>query len=248
MRFLKLTLAYDGTEYAGWQTQPNAPTVQSTLEAAWKKVTQEDAKIIASGRTDAGVHAYGQVCSIQTETALDNVTLVRALGANTPFDIVIREIESASQGFHAIRDAIRKRYCYSIQSGNIRDPFARRYCWHLPQELNVSAMAEACQILVGEHDFASFQASGSERTTTVRNVLDLQVIDRGRGLADKIDIEIEANGFLYNMVRNIVGSLVEIGKGKQTVQWMTDVLAAKNRDFAGPTAPPQGLFLVQVWY
>lgn len=248
MRFLKITLAYDGTEYAGWQTQPDAPTIQSTLESAWKTVTQEDAKIVASGRTDAGVHAIGQVCSVQTNTRLDNATLIRALSANTPFDIVVRNIESAPDGFHAIRDALRKRYRYSIHFGDVRDPFSRRYCWHVPQVLDLESMVEASQALIGEHDFASFQAAGSDRATTVRNVMDLQVLDRGRGLANQIDIEIEANGFLYNMVRNIVGTLVEIGKGKQDRQWATEVLAAKNRDVAGPTAPPQGLFLMQVWY
>ena len=248
MRFLKITLAYDGTEYAGWQTQPDAPTIQSTLESAWNAVTQEDAKIVASGRTDAGVHAIGQVCSVQTNTRLDSATLIRALSANTPFDIVVRNIETAPYGFHAIRDALRKRYRYSIHFGDVRDPFSRRYCWHVPQVLDLEAMMEASQALIGEHDFASFQAAGSDRATTVRNIMDLQVLDRGRGLANQIDIEIEANGFLYNMVRNIVGTLVEIGKGKQSRQWITEVLDAKNRDVAGPTAPPQGLFLMQVWY
>lgn len=248
MRFLKLTLAYDGTDYCGWQVQPNGTSIQQILQSAWLKITAEQASIVASGRTDAGVHAIGQVCSIRTESTLDNQTLLRALNANIPYDIVVRKIDDAPEGFHAIRDAIGKRYRYSIQFGDLPDPFARKYCWYIPQQLDVDAMRQASHHLIGEHDFASFQAAGSDRATTVRNVFDLQLINQGRALTPQLDIEIRANGFLYNMVRNIVGTLVDIGKGKHPPQWIIDVLNSCDRSVAGPTAPPQGLFLLQVWY
>jgi tRNA pseudouridine38-40 synthase len=248
VRFLKITLAYDGTEYCGWQVQPNGMSIQQILQSAWHKITAERTNIVASGRTDAGVHAIGQVCSVRTESTLDNQTILRALNANIPYDIVVRRIDDAPEGFHAIRDAIGKRYRYSIQFGDLPDPFARKYCWYIPQQLDVDAMRQASQYMIGKHDFASFQAAGSDRATTVRNIFDLQLINQGRALTPQLDVEIEADGFLYNMVRNIVGTLVEIGKGKHPPQWITDVLNSCDRTVAGPTAPPQGLFLLKVWY
>lgn len=248
MRFLKLTLAYDGTAFAGWQVQPNERTVQETLEQGIQKVTGEQLRAVASGRTDAGVHAFGQVVSVSVGSALPTDVLCRALNANTPNDLVVLSVAEAPEGFHAIRDAIHKRYRYIIQDGPIPDVFSRAYAWHVPQTLDAEAMSQAAQSLVGTKDFKSFEAAGSERATSVRTVTDLQVVRSRDGDFGRITIEIAADGFLYNMVRNIVGTLVEVGRGKQPIQWPGEVLAAKDRKLAGATAPAQGLFLVNVDY
>jgi tRNA pseudouridine38-40 synthase len=248
MRFFKATIAYDGSQYSGWQIQVDRPSVQQTLEAALQRITGESARIVASGRTDAGVHALGQVVSFASATRLPADELCRALNAHTPRDISVRDLSEAAEGFHAIRDATSKRYRYVIDDHRLADVFQRRHAWHVPQRLNVAAMARAARALYGTHDFSSFEASGSERASSVRTVSDIQVT-RGTGtLQDNIVIEIEADGFLYNMVRNIVGTLVEVGRGAQPEQWVADVVAAKNRKAAGPTAPAHGLFLVYVRY
>jgi tRNA pseudouridine38-40 synthase len=244
----KLTLAYDGTAYGGWQVQPNARTIQAELEAAFATIVGAPVRTVASGRTDAGVHALGQVVSVDCATRLDPETLCRALNANLPRDIAVLALRVAPPGFHAIRDAVRKRYRYVIQDGPPRDVFLRAYAWQWPQPLDVPAMQRAAQQLVGTHDFASFETSGSERVTSVRTITDLPVQRRAGAIRDQVLIEVEADGFLYNMVRNIVGTLVEVGRGKQPPDWVTEVLAAKDRKQAGMTAPPQGLFLVRVHY
>ena len=247
MRVLKLTLAYDGTNYAGWQAQPDQPTVQETLEAAFQKVTGESWRAVASGRTDAGVHALAQVVSIGTESPLGANILCRALNANLPDDIAVRRIVDAPADFHAIRDAVRKRYRYVLRDDGVRDVFSRHYCWQCPYRLNETVMRQAVKSLVGNHDFASFQSSGSERASTVRTVYELN-ITRPVEDAGKLIIEIEADGFLYNMVRAIVGVLVKIGRNAERPEWAAKVLKACDRRAGGPTAPPQGLFLVRVDY
>lgn len=249
MRFLKLTLAYDGTAYAGWQVQPGQPTIQTALEEALQKITGESIRAVASGRTDAGVHAIGQVVSLSTDSQIPAGELQRALNGNTPLDIVVLDVAEAPDGFHAIRDAVSKRYRYVIQDGPLRDVFARNYAWHVvPRPLDLAAMRTAARQLVGTHDFASFEASGSERATSVRTVSDLDLERCEANGFDRIVLEIQADGFLYNMVRNIVGTLVEVGRGAQPPEWVGQVLAAKDRKLAGPTAPPQGLFLLHVEY
>jgi len=247
-RFLKLTLAYDGTAFAGWQVQPNERTVQDVLETAIAKITGEQIRAVASGRTDAGVHALGQVVSLSTETSMEPEVLCRALNATTPFDLVVLDVCEAPDCFHAIRDATGKRYRYVILDGPLPDVFSRAYAWHIPQRLDDRAMSLAAQSLIGKHDFASFQASGSDRKTTVRTITDLTVQRRIESDFSKIVIEVAADGFLYNMVRNIVGTLVEVGRGNKPCDWPGEVLAAKNRKLAGMTAPPHGLFLVKVDY
>jgi tRNA pseudouridine38-40 synthase len=244
----KLTLAYDGTEFAGWQRQPERRTVQGELEVAIERITQRHSKCIASGRTDAGVHALGQVVSFTSETQLPPAVLTKALNAELPEDMLVFEVTEVSVGFHALRDALRKRYRYVIEDGRNRDLFDRKYVWHVYQRLDVEAMKLAALPLVGTHDFASFETSGSPRLTTVRTVLDLVVERRAGELTDRIVIEVEADGFLYNMVRNIVGTLVAVGKGKEPPTWPAAVLALRDRTKAGMTAPPQGLFLVGVEY
>lgn len=248
MRSFKLTLAYDGAAYLGWQVQAEGRTVQSELETALLGVTQQQVRVTASGRTDSGVHALGQVVSFESNTTLEPSTLQRALNSNLPRDIRVLSAELAEPGFHAIRDSISKRYRYFIQDGGVQDPFLRNWCWYLPQKLDDWHMEEAGGALLGEHDFASFQSAGSPRSTTVRTILDFKVERQLGQLCEPIVIEIAADGFLYNMVRNIVGTLVEVGLGKQAISWPGELIAAKDRTQAGPTAPPQGLFLVSVEY
>ncbi len=248
MRFLKVTLAYDGTDYFGWQVQHGQRSLQGAFEAALHKVTQESIRVFASGRTDTGVHALGQVVSFSTASSLAPEVLCRALNANLPDDMLVLSVVEAPEGFHATRDAVRKRYRYVIQDSWRPDLFSRRYAWQLRQRLDEHLMAEAARPLVGRHDFASFQRAGSPRKGTVRTVNELSVRRATGEGAERIVIEIEADGFLYNMVRNIVGTLAAVGTKKQPVAWMAEVLAAADRRVAGATAPPHGLYLVSVEY
>ncbi|MCR4412012.1 MAG: tRNA pseudouridine(38-40) synthase TruA [Thermoguttaceae bacterium] len=249
MRTLKLTLAYDGTDYAGWQVQgPGRVAVQEVLEQAIEAVTGARVRVLASGRTDAGVHALGQVVSFRTESRLSPETLVRALNAHLPHDVAVLDAAEVPDGFHATHSAVRKRYRYAIHNHPIRDVFRRRTSWHYPVPLDAAAMHRAAQALRGTHDFRSFQTSGSERKTTVRTVYDIEV-RRGEGDEHRmIFVEIEADGFLYNMVRAIVGTLVQVGRGQRGESWPAEVLAAKDRRRAGRTAPPEGLVLLWVRY
>ena len=180
MRTVKLTIAYDGTAYAGWQFQPHRPTVQQTLEAAIEKVTGRHSSTLASGRTDAGVHALGQVVGFRTDSALPPDVLLRALNANLPRDIAVLEAAEVPENFHAIAHAVRKRYRYVIHDGPVRDVFARHFVWHYSYgRLDAEAMQRAAAALVGRHDFSSFESSGAERKTSVRTVFELSV-ERGR--------------------------------------------------------------------
>ena len=244
MRTIKLTIAYDGTDYAGWQIQPDRPTVQSVLEEAIQRVTGDHSRTLASGRTDAGVHAFGQVVGFRTESKLTPEVLVRALNANLPDDIAVLDAAEVADLFHPIGDSIKKRYRYVIHDAEIRDIFRRRYAWHCRYRLDAEPMARAAEVLLGTHDFSSFESAGAPRESSVRTITDISVVRHG----NRIEIEVEADGFLYNMVRAIVGTLVEIGRGSMAEGWMYQVLSAKNRKAAGPTAPPEGLFLVKVDY
>ena len=248
MRFLKLTIAYDGADYVGWQVQPNGISIQQVLEQAWSDVTQESLRITASGRTDSGVHAEGQVCSVGTQTSLGNETLLRALNAKTPDDVAILNVQTAPEGFHAIRDAVRKTYRYQIQFGRIRDALQRRKRWFVPALTEVTAMQEAVQYLVGRRDFASFQSSGSERNSTERNLSRLDIREFHDSVFGYLDISMTSDGFLYNMVRNIVGTLVAVGQGSQPAEWVEWVVQQHDRRVAGSTAPAHALFLVDVEY
>ncbi len=249
MRTLKLTLAYDGTSYAGWQLQPERPTLQGALERAIRQVTGQGGDILAAGRTDAGVHALGQIVRWRTASPLPAEVLCRALNAVLPRDMAVLGVAEAAGSFHPIRDAVRKRYRYVICDGPVRDPFQLRYSWHCPHcRLDAEAMRRSASGLVGRHDFRSFQSSGAERRTTVRTIFDFPV-ERGRGGRENfVDFEVEANGFLYNMVRALIGTLVQVGNGRRPVDWPGEVLRAGDRRVAGPTAPPQGLFLLKVDY
>lgn len=248
MRTLRLTVAYDGSAYAGWQWQPQQKTVQGAIEDALARVTGESTRVVASGRTDTGVHALGQVVAFQTDTRLSNEVLARALNAELPDDVAVLDIKPARDGFDPIREAVRKRYRYVIHDGTGRDVFRRRYCWHIKWRLDVEAMQRAALALLGKHDFRSFETDWPSRVSSVRTVY---VLDVRRGTDDEADLvmfEVEADGFLYNMVRNIVGTLVEVGRGNEPESWPGEVLAAGDRREAGPKAPAHGLFLVRVVY
>ena len=250
MRSYRMTLAYDGTAYCGWQIQPGQATVQEAVERALQRIVGQRVPVVASGRTDSGVHAQGQVVSFRCRTRLEPEVLCRALNANTPEDLYVKQVVEAPDGFHAIRDAVSKRYRYVIQDGPNRDLFLRAYSWHFPQSLNVASMSQAATSLVGRHDFSSFEAAGAPRKTSVRTVSELCVerIDYDTSQGIVIEIEAEADGFLYNMVRNIVGSLVLVGRGQQQPAWIDAVLASADRKQAGPTAPAHGLTLLVVRY
>lgn len=248
MRYLKLTVAYRGTNYCGWQVQANQLSVQQVLETAFTKITGEKNRLTASGRTDAGVHAIGQVVSVVTATKIPNRNLVKGLNANIPRDISVLSVEDAPERFHAIRDAKRKRYRYRLQTGPVADPLDQELIWHVSYPLDVPAMTLAAGELVGEHDFACFQAAGADRKSTIRTIYDCQFSECESTPFRKLHFEIEGNGFLYNMVRNIVGSLVEVGRGKQTPNWIAELIRSKDRKRAGQTAPAKGLFLVSVDY
>ena len=248
VRTLKLTLAYDGTDFAGWQFQTGQRTLQDTLEQTLAKITGQFSRATASGRTDAGVHAIAQIVSFETESTMPVEVLWRALNAELPYDMSAAKIEEAPAGFNAQREARRKRYRYLMCDYRVRDVFRRRYAWQLFNRLDVPAMQRAAAVLVGTHDFISFQSSGSERETTERTVYDLTIHRHEPPNDHVVQLEIEASGYLYNMVRNIVGTLVEVGQGRQVDTWVREVVAARDRRRAGPTAPAQGLTLVSVTY
>jgi tRNA pseudouridine38-40 synthase len=248
MRVFKLVLAYDGSNYSGWQVQPGKMTLQGALEEALARITGEPVHVAGSGRTDAGVHALGQVASFQSETGLSADVLHKALNAELPRDMAIVSVTEAAAGFHARASAIRKRYRYQLDDRPIRDVFSRRYAWHCRYRLDAAAMHRAAQPLVGRHDFCSFETSGSKRQSSVRTVFEISVQRRGDNEEGSISLEIEADGFLYNMVRTIVGTLVEVGRRVRGEHWPADVLAACDRKAAGQTAPACGLFLLRVDY
>jgi len=253
MRNLKLTLAYDGTDFCGWQIQPDARTVQGELERALAATTGEAIRTVASGRTDAGVHALGQVVSFRTGVDWPIESFRRALATHLPEDMAVVAAEDAPPDFHAIRSAKRKRYRYLIHDGRIADVHRRRFAWHCRERLDERLMRMGAEALVGTHDFASFQTTGAPRESTVRTIYEVS-IQRGSGedwlgpIERLVSIEVEADGFLYNMMRSIAGTLAHVGRGKYAPAWVGEVLAARDRTQAGPTAPACGLFLVSVTY
>lgn len=245
MRNVKLTLSYDGTEFFGWQTQPGFRTVQATLEHAMAALTGAHSFANASGRTDTGVHAIGQVVNFKTASHLAPHVILRALNAHLPDDVVVKGTADADEEFDACRHAKRKLYRYVLHDGPVRDVFLRKYAWHVPYgRLDVDGMRTATRPLVGTHDFHSFETEWPNRQTSVRTITHLTVNRAG----DCIWIDVEADGFLYNMVRSIAGTLVNVGRGYWPAERMAWILEAQDRRVAGPTAPPQGLFLVRVRY
>lgn len=248
-RWLKLTVAYHGAAYAGWQWQPNHPTVQGALQDAWRTITGEEPKLTASGRTDAGVHAEGQVVGVETASTTEPRRLLRGLNATLPEDVVVRAVEPAPDGFHATHDALRKTYRYQLHNGPVPPLFDQSTVWHCRSgQLDIERMGQGGAHLVGRHDFVSLESAGSERASTVRTITDLAVTEHHADGGRRIDITVTGDGFLYNMVRTIAGTLVEVGRGAQPPEWVAEVLAARSRDAAGQTAPPEGLVLARVEY
>jgi tRNA pseudouridine38-40 synthase len=242
-RRIALVVEYDGTAYAGSQYQENASTIQGELERALEKLTGERTRLALAGRTDAGVHAEGQVVSFRTQTPYGVEVLVRALNAHLPQDIVVRSAREVMLGFQVRRQARRRWYRYLIYNGRQRPALRRHYCWHIAQPLDVEAMQEAAGQLVGEHDLAAF-AAPSAPGRTVRTVYRAEVSRR----RSWVMFDIEANSFLQQQVRRTVGALVQVGLGKQTVEDFRRVLTSAGRGAATLAAPPRGLCLMAVEY
>ncbi len=244
MRNIKLLLSYDGTDFHGWQRQPALRTVQQVLEEAVEQITGTLPNANASGRTDAGVHALGQVVNFYTIFSHSPEVITRALNAMLPRDVRVLQAWEVPQVFHATLDAKSKRYRYVLDNAPIADPFRYRYAWHIFQKLDVDAMQRSAQALRGRHDFRSFETNWPNRTSSVRTIFDIEVQRQD----DLVTIEVEADGFLYNMVRSITGTLVLVGNGRRPEAFVEEALRAERRAEAGPTAPPQGLFLLHVRY
>lgn len=243
-RTIKLTIAYDGTAYHGFQRQANALTVQQVIEERLAKIFGHPLKIAGAGRTDAGVHAYGQVVSLKTSGAIPAGRITLAARGVLPDDIVVLKAEEMAAGFHARIAAKSKIYIYRIYSGESPDPFLRNYAWHLPGVLDVAAMHAAVQHIVGEYDFSAFRAAGGAVRSPVRTILAASCRRDG----DLIEFSFWGTGFLYHMVRNLVGTLADVGHGRMTAAGFAAVLASRDRNMAGITAPPQGLYLKEVLY
>ena len=244
MRTFKVTLAYDGTNFAGWQMQAGPRTVQGVLEDALQPIENRRVIVHAAGRTDAGVHAAGQVVSFSLTSAIPPDALLRALNVRLPEDARVMQVEEAAPDFHARFHARRKTYHYAIFNGLVVPPQRRHFVWHVPQLLDVDAMDAAAQALVGEHDFAAFQAAGGEVSSTRREIFASHVA------GSELDViyEVTGTGFLRHMVRNIVGTLVDIGRSRRPIDDIRRVLESRDRTLASATAPPHGLSLVSVDY
>lgn len=263
MRTITLLLAYDGTDFLGWQRQAVGPTVQGAVEDALSRIEGSPVGVAGAGRTDAGVHAAGQVASAEVTTALDGATLRRALNAMLPRAIRVLHVEDREAGFHARFSAHTKSYEYRIVTGPVMNPFGQRYAWHVPFPLDGARMREAAECLAGTHDFRAFRSTGTDVRTTVREVLASSITCSSLNAADVspewaphvavpegtlITYRVTGTGFLRHMVRAIVGTLVEVGAGRMEVAHIPALLARGARDAAGPTAPAAGLCLVGVDY
>lgn len=244
MRNILLTIEYDGTNYHGWQRQVNALSVQQLIEDSIEKITGERAKLIGAGRTDTGVHAFGQRANFKTGTRINTVKIPPALNSQLPPDIRIVKAIDVNLDFHARYHAVSKKYRYKIYNAPISSAIYRNYSCFISESLNFDLMKEASKHITGSRDFSSFCSSGSLVKSKVRNVQLLELERSGR----MVELTIQADGFLYKMVRIIAGTLVEVGKGNIMPSHIGDILDKKDRKLAGPTLPPQGLFLVEVLY
>jgi tRNA pseudouridine38-40 synthase len=248
MRTLKLTLQYDGTDFVGWQRQPNGVSIQELVERALEPIEGQPVTVIGAGRTDAGVHAIGQVASVQLESAIDLATLQRALNATLPDAVRVTAVDEAPADFNARFAAIGKVYEYRIWNGPVVPPFERRYVWHVPQKLDLDRMREAGRALIGRHDFTAFRAAGSEVATSERTLRCLNVEATDDAEAEKVTLVVAGDGFLRHMVRAIAGTLVDVGLRRRSIDSVAAALASRDRAQAGATAPALGLFLVRVDY
>ncbi|HEY2931624.1 MAG TPA: tRNA pseudouridine(38-40) synthase TruA [Acidobacteriota bacterium] len=244
MHNYKATIQYDGTEYHGWQTQKGQPTIQEMLRRAISKITSERPVVIGSGRTDAGVHAEGQVANFKLEKRFDSLKLKRAMNAVLPDTIRILRLSPVRQDFHAQFAAQEKTYWYRIWNAPVMNPLWRRHALHVPQPLDVPAMQRGAAYLLGRHDFHAFAAAGATVESFKRRVTTSKISRRGTVVV----YQISANGFLHHMVRNITGTLLLVGKGRLPASGIRQILRSGNRNLAGPTAPAHGLTLRRVRY
>jgi tRNA pseudouridine38-40 synthase len=241
---VKLVLEYDGTDFAGWQRQPDRRTVQEVLERAIAETTGEWPGILASGRTDSGVHAKGQVANFRTHSHLPPERLMMAINARLPEDVAVVDAEDVPYNFHATHDAKMKLYRYRVSMRPMRPVFERRFCLWVRRRLDVTAMKRAAACLVGTHDFNSFRAESCVEKNTVRTIDAIDFVEDG----DTLDMYFRGRGFLYMMIRIIVGTLLRVGTGRMASEQVAEILEARDRRVAGPTAAPQGLCLMEVYY
>ncbi len=244
MRRIKLIVAYDGTDYCGWQIQPNGITVEEVLNRALSRLTGEEIRVIGASRTDAGVHARGNIAALDTASTIPAERFAYAVNPLLPEDIVVVKSEEVPQDWHPRYQNSVKTYEYRILNREMPDPLKRKYTWHVSFPLDIDKMREAAEHLKGQHDFRSFCSVHTAVKSTVRTIYTLDIVKSG----DEIIIRISGNGFLYNMVRIIAGTLAEVGRGFRTPEDVRDLLTAKEREQAGATAPPQGLTLIRIEY
>ncbi|MFQ5657441.1 MAG: tRNA pseudouridine(38-40) synthase TruA [Candidatus Methylomirabilales bacterium] len=241
---LKLVVEYDGTAYHGWQVQPGLPTIQGVLQEAVKRVTGEEVQITGAGRTDAGVHALGQVANFWTGKGMSSNAWEGALNSLLPPDVVVTEVEPALEGFDARRSAKAKTYRYSILTGRSPSALERYLLLHIRDRLDLASMAEAAAYLIGQYDFSAFRAADSDQTNAVRNVYEARFVTE----RDRVHFIITGSGFLKHMIRIVVGTLLDVGKGRVSPADFRGTLRSRNRQHAGRTAPPHGLCLMHVSY
>ena len=241
---VRLLIEYDGTNFHGWQRQANLPTIQGALEDVLTQITKHPVKLTGAGRTDSGVHAEGQVANFKCELRISESSWIKAINSLLPPDIVIKNAEYVPTEFHARYSAKSKTYQYRILNSDQASPFLRNFVWHIKQPLNISSMKEATEYLVGKHDFSSFRASDCSAKSPVRTLDRLEITIN----PPLILFTLEAKSYLQHMVRNIVGTLVEVGRGRFKPSDISDILDKKDRRYAGPIAQPQGLFLMEIKY
>lgn len=244
MKRIQLIVAYDGTNYHGFAKQEHTVTIQGTIEEALYSLTKEKIEVVGSGRTDAGVHAKGQCCIIDTVTKIPTRNLQKALNDRLPKDIVIKEVMEVKPDFHPRFMAKKKTYRYQILTDQVNDPFIGPFCYFYPYQLDIEKMQEAAKKIEGTHDFKAFCASGSTVKSTVRTVYSVEV----RKIDNLIQIDVCGNGFLYNMVRIIAGTLISVGRHKMSPEQIIQMIERRDRSLGGPTAPPEGLTLLEVNY
>ncbi|WP_446897979.1 tRNA pseudouridine(38-40) synthase TruA [Clostridium sp. LBM24168] len=244
MKNIKLIVEYDGTNYSGWQKQKNAMTIQEKLEKAIKKSTGELCETIGSSRTDAGVHARGFVCNFLTNSKIPPNNFKMVLNKLLPDDIVVLKSEEVDVSFHSRYDSKGKKYTYTIITGSNRPAIGRNYMYYYYRKLNIEDMKKACKYFIGEHDFSAFKSSGSSIKTSVRKIIEFTIVEK-RNL---LRFSVVGNGFLYNMVRIMVGTVLEVGAGRFKPEDIEVILASKDRSKAGKPVPPQGLCLEKVFY
>lgn len=244
MHNLKLTLEYEGTAYHGWQVQPGLPTIQGVLQEAVKRLTGEEVHIIGAGRTDAGVHALEQVANFRTGRAMAADVWEGALNSLLPPDIIITGVEPAPEGFEARRSAKAKTYRYSILNGRFPSALERHFLLHTRERLDLASMAEAAACLIGEHDFSTFRAADGDHPNPIRHLYEARMVTEGR----RLHLLVTGNGFLKHMIRIVVGTLLDVGRGRLTPADFRQILHSQDRQHAGRTAPPHGLCLMHVSY